>query len=42
VNAAVVISGRGAIQISGPNAVYLGPNAIKIVGPVVHNDGDGK
>ncbi len=41
VNAAVVISGPGAIQISGPNAVYLGPNAIKIVGPVVYKPGGG-
>jgi hypothetical protein len=39
VNAAVLIEGPGAIQISGSNAVVLGPNAIKIVGPVVHNDG---
>jgi hypothetical protein len=41
VNAAVIISGQGAIQISGPNAANLGPNAITIVGPIVHNGGDG-
>jgi hypothetical protein len=40
VNAAVVISGPGAIQIRGPNAVNLGPNAITIVGPVFRNDGE--
>jgi len=31
VNAAVLIQGPNAIKISGPNAVHLGPNAIKIV-----------
>jgi hypothetical protein len=30
INAAVVIQGNGAIQISGTNAVNLGPNAISI------------
>lgn len=31
VNAAVLIQGPDAIKISGPNAVHLGPNAVKIV-----------
>ena len=31
VNAAVLIQGPNAIEISAPNAVHLGPNAIKIV-----------
>jgi hypothetical protein len=35
VNAAVYLQGRGAISVSGPNAVVLGPNAINIVGPVI-------
>jgi hypothetical protein len=39
VNAAVFIQGPNAINISGPNAVHLGPNAIKIVGPIVRKDG---
>ncbi len=38
VNAAVVIQGPNAINISGPNAVVLGPNAIKILGSVVQKD----
>jgi len=38
INAAVLIQGPNAINISGPNAVVLEPNAIKIVGPVVQND----
>jgi hypothetical protein len=40
VNAAVLIQGPDAIRISGPNAVVLGPNAITIVGPVIHRKGD--
>ena len=39
VNTAILIQGRGAIQISGPNAVVLGPNAIQINGPIVTADG---
>jgi hypothetical protein len=35
VNAAVNIQGRGAIQISGPNAVNIAPGGIQIHGPVV-------
>ena len=41
INAAVLIQGPDAIRISGTNAVVLGPNAITIIGPVVHNK-DGK
>jgi len=40
VNAAVLIQGPNAINISGERAVVLGPNVIKIVGPVVHNEKD--
>jgi hypothetical protein len=40
VNAAVLIQGPNAINISGPNAVVLGLNAIKIVGHVVQKDKD--
>jgi hypothetical protein len=36
VNAAVYI-GRNGLRIEGTNAVVLGPNAIKIVGPIVNN-----
>jgi hypothetical protein len=39
INAAVLIQGPNAINISGANAVVLGPNAIKIISPVVHNYG---
>lgn len=38
VNAAVLIQGPNAINISGERAVVLGANAIRIVGPVVHNE----
>ncbi len=38
VNAAVLIQGRNAISVSGEHAVVLGPNAIRIVGPVVRNE----
>lgn len=38
-NAAVLIQGPNAINISGPNAVVIEPNGISIVGPVVHNEG---
>ena len=38
INAAVVIQGQGAIQISGPDAVNIGPGGITIVGPVIRKD----
>ena len=38
VNATVFIQGSNAINISGQNAVVLGPNAIRIIGPVVLED----
>ncbi len=37
INAAVYI-GTNGVNIIGQNAVVLGPNAIKIVGPVVNNN----
>src|SRR5690349_8677806 len=38
VNAAVHIQGAGAIQVSGPNALNIGPGGIQIHGPVVLDD----
>lgn len=41
-NAAVLIHGPNAINISGTNAVVVHPNGIQINGPIVHNNGENK